>query len=76
MPFHTAKLRFIKVSHTIAWAIFAGSMLIIPLFTWLEYWFVASMLMLLVLLEWIVLVFNLWDARFRKWYPLHRWPNG
>jgi hypothetical protein len=58
MPANLTKLRYIKVIHTIAWAVFAGSILAIPLFAWLENWFVASILILLVFMECIVLVFN------------------
>ena len=58
MPSNLTKLRVIKTTHTIVWAIFAGSILVIPLFAWLENWFVAGILILLVLLECIVLVFN------------------
>jgi len=58
MQTNQARLRFIKVIHTIAWAVFAGSILAIPVFAWLENWLIACILILLVLIECLVLVFN------------------
>jgi hypothetical protein len=52
------KLRLIKISHTIIWAIFAGSILAIPIFAWLGMWTLTGILILLVLLECLVLLFN------------------
>ncbi len=52
------KLRLIKIGHTIIWAIFAGSILAIPILAWLEMWTLTGILILLVLLECLVLLFN------------------
>lgn len=52
------KLRLIKISHTIIWAIFAGSIVAIPIFAWLGMWTIAGILILIVLLECLVLLFN------------------
>jgi len=52
------KLRLIKISHTIIWAIFAGSIVAIPIFAWLGMWTIAGFLNLFVLLECLVLLFN------------------
>lgn len=53
-----AKLRLIKITHTIIWALFAGSILAIPVLTWFDEWAIAGLLSLLVLLECLVLLFN------------------
>ena len=52
------KLRFIKITHTIIWAIFAGSIVVIPVLAWVEMWTIAGILILIVLLECLVLLFN------------------
>lgn len=55
---HTAKLRLIKITHTVIWALFAGSILATPLLVWFDEWAIAGLLILLVLLECLVLLFN------------------
>jgi hypothetical protein len=54
----TVKLRLIKITHTFIWAIFAGSILAIPILAWFKIWTLTSILIILVLLECMVLVFN------------------
>ena len=54
----TRKLQVIKLAHTIIWAIFAGSILAIPIFAWLGMWTLTGILILLVLPECLVLLFN------------------
>lgn len=53
-----SKLRAIKAIHTLVWAVFAGSILVIPMFTALGHLSVAWGLVGFVLLEVIVLVAN------------------
>lgn len=52
------KLRFIKITHTLVWTLFAGSILIIPILAWLEVWNLAAILIMFVLLECIILTLN------------------
>ena len=52
------KLRFIKIIHTVIWAVFAGSIIAIPIFAGLEMWTLTGILIILVLLECLVLAFN------------------
>jgi len=52
------KLRMIKISHTIIWAVFAGSIIAIPILVWIEMWTIAGILILIVLSECLVLLFN------------------
>ena len=52
------KLRFIKITHTIIWALFAGSTLAIPVLAWFDEWTIEGILILLVLLECLVLLFK------------------
>jgi hypothetical protein len=52
------KLRFIKITHTLVWALFAGSILVIPILAWVEKWNLAVILILFVLLECIILALN------------------
>lgn len=52
------KLRFIKLTHTIIWALFAGSILAIPVLAWFDEWRIAGFLILLVLVECLVLIVN------------------
>ncbi|WP_199535491.1 hypothetical protein [Rhodohalobacter sp. SW132] len=40
------------------WALFAGSIVAIPILAWLEMWTIAGILILIVLLECLVLLFN------------------
>jgi hypothetical protein len=49
-------LRLIKVTHTAVWALFAGSILVIPVLAWHELWFATTLLIALVLIECLVLV--------------------
>jgi hypothetical protein len=51
-------LRRIKIVHTAVWAVFAGSIVAIPVLAWLENWRVAAVLIALVLTECAVLVAN------------------
>lgn len=52
------KLRLLKITHTTIWAIFAGSIVAIPVMAWMDEWVFAAVLILLVLLECLVLIFN------------------
>jgi hypothetical protein len=54
----TIALRSIKIVHTVVWALFAGSIVAIPVLVWLEHWRVAAVLIALVLVECAVLVVN------------------
>jgi hypothetical protein len=58
MMLQSTKLRIIKITHTVVWAIFAGAILAIPIFAWLEEWVLTGILILIVLLECAVLVLN------------------
>lgn len=51
-------LRRIKLIHTAVWAVFAGSIVLIPVAAWLQWWRLAYMLIGLVALECLVLVLN------------------
>ena len=51
-------LRAVKVVHTLAWALFAGSIVILPLVAWQKRFFAAIVLIALVLVEVLVLIFN------------------
>lgn len=53
-----SKLRIIKITHTIIWALFAGSILAIPVLAWFEKWTLSGFLILIVLVECFILVFN------------------
>lgn len=44
--------------HTAVWAVFAGSIVLIPVAAWLQWWRLAYMLIGLVALECLVLVLN------------------
>ena len=48
-------LRVVKLEHTIVWAIFASSILAIPVLAWLDFDRQATALILLVLVEVLVL---------------------
>lgn len=52
------KLRIIKVLHTFVWAVFAGSILAIPIFTYEGHLSTSWFLIGLVLIEVVVLVIN------------------
>jgi len=52
------KLRIIKLTHTVIWAVFAGSIVAIPILACLGMWTIAGILILIVLLECLVLLFN------------------
>jgi polyferredoxin len=54
----TNALRLIRSAHTAAWAVFAGSILAIPVLAWLRLWPAASVLIALVLVECAVLLCN------------------
>jgi hypothetical protein len=51
-------LRLIKSVHTAVWAVFAGSIVVIPALAWREWWFATALLIALVLVECLVLVAN------------------
>ena len=52
------KLRFIKITHTIIWALFAGSIVAIPILAWLGLWTLTGILILLVFMECLILALN------------------
>ena len=54
------RLRGIKILHTVVWALFAGAIVVTPLFAWRGDYVVAWGLVLLVLGEVLVLVLNGW----------------
>jgi hypothetical protein len=51
-------LRVVKTVHTIVWAVFAGSIVAIPVLAWLDQMFAATLLIGLVLVECVVLAVN------------------
>ena len=51
-------LRAIKVFHTVAWAVFAGCILAIPILTWRADYRHAAVLIGIVFIEVLVLLFN------------------
>jgi hypothetical protein len=51
-------LRLVKTVHTVVWAIFAGSIIAIPILSWLDQRRVAMALIALVLVECLVLAAN------------------
>jgi hypothetical protein len=53
-----ATLRAIKMIHTLAWALFAGCILALPVFAWLRRFDVAYLLVGIVMVEVAILVFN------------------
>jgi len=53
-------LRRVKLLHTVVWAFFAGSILLIPVAGWLERYRLAAVLSAIVLVEAMVLVVNGW----------------
>jgi hypothetical protein len=55
-------LRWIKLAHTVAWAFFAGCILLVPVFGWLERYSAAGVLSLIVMLEVLVLAANGWSC--------------
>ena len=58
MPTNQTKLRYVKVIHTFAWAIFAGSIVAIPILAWLGLWTLTGILILLVFMECLILALN------------------
>ena len=52
------KLRIVKTLHTVAWALFATAILIIPVTAWIGAWPSTLMLILFVLAECLVVVAN------------------
>jgi hypothetical protein len=58
MPSQTVKLRIIKISHTLIWALFTGSILAIPVLAWFDKWALTGILILFVLLECVILALN------------------
>lgn len=53
-------LRFVKLTHTAAWALFAGSIVLLPVVAWQGRFGLASILIGLVLIEVLVLAVNSW----------------
>ncbi len=53
-----ARLRAIKLAHTIVWAFFAGSILAIPVLAWLGRLRAAAVLIAIVAVEVVILVLN------------------
>jgi hypothetical protein len=51
-------LRLLKTVHTVVWALFAGSILAIPILAWPDRWVAATSLIALVLVECLVLLVN------------------
>ena len=51
-------LRLLKTIHTAVWAVFAGSILAIPVFAWRDQWLATKVLIALVSLECLVLLVN------------------
>ncbi len=55
---NTASLRAIKVAHTLAWAVFAGCIVALPVFAWRGQFRVAAILIAIVCVEILVLLAN------------------
>ena len=53
-------LRLVKLTHTAAWAVFAGSIVVIPVVAWRGQFTLALVLIGVVLLEVLVLLLNHW----------------
>lgn len=53
-----AALRAVKILHTLAWALFAGCILVLPLAAWRKNFFAAALLIAVVLVEVLVLLAN------------------
>jgi hypothetical protein len=51
-------LQIIRLTHTLIWALFAGSILAIPVLAWLEQWNLVGILILFVLFECVILALN------------------
>lgn len=56
----TAKLRAIKLAHTLIWAAFAGCIVAIPMFAWRGQFGIVIVLALAVLVEIAILAANKW----------------
>ena len=57
-----ARLRAVKVLHTVAWAFFAGAILLLPVAAWREDFRLAWILAALVAVECAVIVVNAWSC--------------
>ena len=55
-------LRTIKLAHTLIWAVLAGSILAIPVFSYAGSFLVSSVLIAVVTLEVMVIIFNRWSC--------------
>ena len=55
-----AALRAVKVTHTIAWAFFAGCILAIPVFAWRRAFLGAAVLISIVFVEVVIILANNW----------------
>ena len=53
-------LRLVKLVHTVVWAVFAGSIVVIPIAAWQGHLTLAFVLIGLVLVEVVVLLANRW----------------
>jgi hypothetical protein len=56
----TATLRLVKLVHTVVWAVFAGSIVLLPVAAWRGHFALALVLIGLVLVEVLVLLANRW----------------
>ena len=57
-----ASLRAIKITHTIAWAFFAGCILAIPVYAWRGELVTAGVLIVIVFVEVFIIAFNHWHC--------------
>jgi hypothetical protein len=55
-----AALRLIKLAHTVVWAVFAGSIVAIPVLAWRSRYPAAGLLIAFVMIEVLILVANGW----------------
>ena len=66
MPSPQTFLRTIKLIHTLAWAFFAGCILAIPVYAWLDKFTTATILIAIVLVEVFVIAANRWRCPLTK----------
>lgn len=58
MPETSSALRAVKIVHTIAWAVFAGCIVALPIMAWRKNFVAAAALIAVVLVEVLILVAN------------------
>jgi hypothetical protein len=58
MTVAAARLRAVRLLHTVVWALFAGAIIAIPVVAWQERWRVTVLLISLVAVECLVLALN------------------